>query len=368
MGEFTELLNEEIIKSIGNNYIDNYDEIRFGKKNSPSSYQKFRWAVRETLFPNLINKHEFTTALIGLNNVMSKFGKELNKLYEVLADNESKEWLVKLMAFYILGNRKVMLPSNTAQYQEWRNEEASLFSKTSTIDVNFLGAQKPIFLADLTPIGFPIKLFTTSVVNQFQAEQYNYKNRIMATQGDVVLDCGVCYGDTALYFAHLVGDNGHVIGFEFIPSNFNAIRENFKMNSAISKRIKMVEHPLWDKSGIKTFYKDLGPASSVKFKEFEGYEGVCETTTIDETIRDLGIEKVDFIKMDIEGAEPFALEGAKETIFKYKPKLAIASYHGMDDFVNIPLWIDSLNLGYKIYLGHPTIHWEETIIFAQIED
>lgn len=69
--------------------------------------------------------------------------------------------------------------------------------------------------------------------------------------------------------------------------------------------------------------------------------------------------------MDIEGAEPFALQGAIETIKKHKPKLAIAIYHSMDDFTNIPKWILDLNLGYEIYLGHYTIHAEETICFAK---
>jgi hypothetical protein len=68
--------------------------------------------------------------------------------------------------------------------------------------------------------------------------------------------------------------------------------------------------------------------------------------------------------MDIEGAELKALEGALETIKKYKPKMAIAIYHSMDDLVNIPKWIAGLNLGYKMHLGHYTIHSEETILFA----
>jgi hypothetical protein len=49
---------------------------------------------------------------------------------------------------------------------------------------------------------------------------------------------------------------------------------------------------------------------------------------------------------------------------KYKPKLAIAIYHSMDDFLNIPKWILDLDVGYKIYLGHSTIHSEESVIFA----
>jgi hypothetical protein len=77
------------------------------------------------------------------------------------------------------------------------------------------------------------------------------------------------------------------------------------------------------------------------------------------------IQKVDFIKMDIEGAEPIALKGAINTIKRYRPKLAIAIYHSMDDFVSIPKWINDLNLDYELYLGHYTIHAEETIIFAK---
>ena len=87
--------------------------------------------------------------------------------------------------------------------------------------------------------------------------------------------------------------------------------------------------------------------------------------SIDDLCKDM--DKVDFIKMDIEGAEPYALEGARDTIIKHKPKLAIAIYHSMNDFINIPLWILNLNLGYRIYMGHYTIHEEETVIFAETD-
>ena len=52
------------------------------------------------------------------------------------------------------------------------------------------------------------------------------------------------------------------------------------------------------------------------------------------------------------------------TIKKHRPKLAIAIYHSLDDFVNIPKWLIGLDLGYKFYLGHYTIHAEETVLFA----
>jgi hypothetical protein len=69
--------------------------------------------------------------------------------------------------------------------------------------------------------------------------------------------------------------------------------------------------------------------------------------------------------MDIEGAELFALEGARNTIRRFKPKLAIAIYHSIDDFVTIPKWIMDLDVDYNFYLGHYTIHEEETVFFAK---
>lgn len=369
MAKFTELLIKEMINSLENNYINNYDEMRFGKtSNVPSIYQRMRWAVRKTFFPNLMNKYEFENTINKSIKILTEYGEKLSLLYDLLNDEESKEWLVKLIAFKILGHTKVMLPSNNDEYKKYIEIQEKLLDKNNTISANFLGSSINLMFSDLTQIGFPLKLYVrgSGIVHQFLSQQYNYRNYIKANQGDIVLDCGVCYGDTSLYFAHLVGESGLVVGFEFIPSNLNIINQNIELNPIISKRINIINSPLWNKVGIKTFYKDMGPASSVKFEKFEGYEGVYETTTIDQTCKELNLERVDFIKMDIEGAEPYALEGARETIMKYKPKLAISSYHSMDDFVNIPMWIDSLNLGYKIHIGHPTINWEETVVFAQV--
>ncbi|MFA7436579.1 MAG: FkbM family methyltransferase, partial [Bacilli bacterium] len=74
-------------------------------------------------------------------------------------------------------------------------------------------------------------------------------------------------------------------------------------------------------------------------------------------------EKPTFIKMDIEGAESFAIEGAKQTIKKYHPKLAISVYHKKDDFWKIPEQIFSIRNDYYIYLRHYTEGISETIMF-----
>lgn len=73
-----------------------------------------------------------------------------------------------------------------------------------------------------------------------------------------------------------------------------------------------------------------------------------EVNTIDALVK----ERVDFIKLDIEGAEQDAIDGAKETIEKYKPILAICIYHRAEDWYKIPQKVLALESGYRVYLRH----------------
>ncbi|MDR2260412.1 MAG: FkbM family methyltransferase [Azoarcus sp.] len=56
------------------------------------------------------------------------------------------------------------------------------------------------------------------------------------------------------------------------------------------------------------------------------------------------------IKMDIEGAEPEALMGAKNMIARHRPHLAICLYHRLDHLWRIPLMIHEWNLGYRFHM------------------
>jgi FkbM family methyltransferase len=176
---------------------------------------------------------------------------------------------------------------------------------------------------------------------------------------------GGCWADTALYFASKIGHEGKVYSFEFIPDNIKLHNINTNFNPDLKKRIELVSNPVSDITGIPVYYFDHGPGSRIEFKPFEGQSGSTSTISIDDFVTKNNLEKVDFIKMDIEGAELPALKGAVETIKKFRPKLAIAIYHSMEDFINIPEWILSLNLDYELFIGHYTIHAEETVCFAK---
>ena len=80
----------------------------------------------------------------------------------------------------------------------------------------------------------------------------------------------------------------------------------------------------------------------------------------------VGDDKVTFIKMDIEGAEMEALEGAKQTIERNRPKLAISIYHKEEDLWEIPFYILSKYPWYKIYMRHYTLTTNETVLYATV--
>ncbi|WP_298749360.1 FkbM family methyltransferase [uncultured Arcobacter sp.] len=73
--------------------------------------------------------------------------------------------------------------------------------------------------------------------------------------------------------------------------------------------------------------------------------------------------KVDYIKLDIEGAEQDAIEGAKETIKKYKPILAICIYHKAEDWYKVPQLVLSIEKDYDVYLRHYMEGIYETVMY-----
>lgn len=87
-----------------------------------------------------------------------------------------------------------------------------------------------------------------------------------------------------------------------------------------------------------------------------------EVTTLDSEVGD---DKVTFIKMDIEGSELNALKGARKTIMKYKPRLAICIYHKPEDIYEIPEYILSIVPEYRFWIRHYSSYTWETVLYAE---
>lgn len=306
---------------------------------------------------------------------IKKYLNELDRFYNILEDDYSRYIFIQALSFRILGHRKIKMPLSTPEYWNAIKTIASLADKDNYIEVIFTESNKTkLFYINLNDFNVPVKLFNTptGIISQFFIRNYEYRidneRFIGAREGDVVIDGGGCWGDTALYFANQVGDSGKVYSFEFIPSNLDILYKNIGLNPEMSKRIQVVPAPLWESSGIEMYFKDYGPGSSIKLEPFEGMQGRVSSISIDRFVEENHIKKVDFIKMDIEGSEQKAIKGAINTLKRFTPQLAISIYHNFaNDFAHIANMLDVLKLGYHFFLSHFSIHHEETVLFATTE-
>lgn len=364
MSGFSSALQLTFKEGMGNSLSGNWDYRRFGPELQAGAMQRLKESIRSTflamgIFP------------MGSFRKIKANEANLGWLYDRLADDESREILVKVLAYRMLGHRKVKLPLNTSAYWSKLDELDRRAEGAEKLQLDFLGWG--LSKIDLRADGYPIQLFIrpSGVFTQLLLQQYRCQaqDRVVEVErGDTVIDAGGCYGDTALYFAHKAGLEGQVFSLEFMPDNVAVFGRNLELNPELASRIHIVEKPLWSVSGKKLFVEGTGPAAYISPKPMDPTAKQIETISIDDLVDVKNIGKVDFIKMDIEGAELEALKGAAETIARHRPKLAISVYHRLEDFWQIPQWIEQLGLGYRFYLRHYTIHAEETVLFAVSDD
>ena len=364
---FIKNISAELISAVNNNYPDNYDNYRYGNVSVPKKTYSIKQQVVKALNgKGFFNKYSNTSISTQLKNIDFPYS-DFFYLYDILEDNSSKELLIKLIAYRLLGRTKVKLPLNMPAF--WDNlrliEEHQ--SKDDFICIDFMNQKLP--LSDLNFLSVPIKIYYAAlginidfIIKQYELHSNNID--IQADEGDVVIDGGGCFGDTALYFANKVGVKGQVKAFEFIPKNIEIFNKNINLNPALKPVIDLVNKPLWHTSDLQVFFTDNGPGSKVALDFYKEHTGETTTLSLDDYVNATSLKKVDFIKMDIEGAEINALQGAVKTIKKFRPKLAIALYHHTNDFDSIPRFISKLDSGYKFYLSHSTIYEEETMLFA----
>lgn len=288
---------------------------------------------------------------------------ELERTYDLLEDDYSRQTFMDLLRYKILGPRHVKLPLNDSRFwAEYDSIDAKFLKERRT--VSFWGWDLHLYEPEE---GLRLHCNHAGILNTFRLEQYAYRrdgHSISASEGDIVIDGGGCTGDTALYFAARVGSKGRVYTFEFEQHNLDVMTKNLALNPQISPSVEIVRRALWGTSDEPLNYDPNGPATTVSLKEEPG-TAQAMTLSIDDLVEREGLDKVDFVKMDIEGAELSALKGAERTLRAFRPTLAISAYHREEDLVDIPAYIDGLELGYEFLLDHFTIHHAETVLFAR---
>ncbi|MHA1381638.1 MAG: FkbM family methyltransferase [Candidatus Helarchaeota archaeon] len=143
------------------------------------------------------------------------------------------------------------------------------------------------------------------------------------SEGEVFIDVGSFDGYTCLEFIKRCPNYDEIHVFEPDPRNFNKVKE----------RLKKFNNIFYHNYGLSNKAQNLriNSQGSSSYISFNGDIRI-EVKRLDDVLKG----PITFIKMDIEGWEAFALEGAKQTIIKNHPRLAICVYHRFDDFWRIP--------------------------------
>ena len=195
-----------------------------------------------------------------------------------------------------------------------------------------------------------------SFINSFPIEEQYFAYDIYKKISDeVFIDCGAFRGDILRYFTeNSSGNYEKYIAIEPDPENYRRIE---KMNEAADCRVNVIKCALSDKPDILRMKNYLNENSLIGKEGFEVY-----ADTLDNICGKYNI-KPTFIKIDVEGFEEKLINGAIETIKKYKPLIAAAVYHKPDDLWRLPLKIKEILPNHSFFL-RSYMNLNETVLYA----
>lgn len=200
------------------------------------------------------------------------------------------------------------------------------------------------------------EIFFFFYLHTFVWEQYAIPGIVEPKPGDVILDVGAGFGDTAVYFSQKLQGTGTIYSFEPLKDNLLCLKQNishYKCHNVVT-----VQHAVSDAEvtlqfkcpefGVSTSGASMGEIGGNGASGMSGLEPVT-TVTIDTFARQNNI-RVNFIKADIEGMELPMLKGAQKTLQCDKPSCALSLYHKKDDFRVLPQFLEDCCPEYRFFI------------------
>ena len=205
-------------------------------------------------------------------------------------------------------------------------------------------------------IGFRLTLDPEVLSPIVDWDLYGSEDILNLTDHEIYIDGGTYDGDTIKSFINRVkGKFKKVIGFEPDTKTYQTLQKNFYHEP----RVEVVNKGLY--SHEDTLYFDNAGTRASMLTEERKTGIAVPVTSIDETLQG---NPATLIKMNIEGAEISALNGASRTIARHKPKLGISVYHRTTDLWEIPFLVKKLHASYQLYLRQHDGGVIESVLYA----
>lgn len=193
----------------------------------------------------------------------------------------------------------------------------------SNIKVQTVSNFNYLLFSDNITLKFPVfqNLADFESINHYF---YNYE----LSEGEIVVDAGAYVGVFSMYAGKKVGKKGKVIALEPNPKIYQKLCSNIILNG-LEEVVIPVNKGLWSFAGeLEMVSKNAISSISCSRKRHASNVKVS-VSTLDSILSELDIDKIDFVKMDIEGAEIEALKGMQSMLSK-GTRFAIASYHELN--------------------------------------
>ena len=188
---------------------------------------------------------------------------------------------------------------------------------------------------------------TISFINEIMVLDQYHANHFLKSNS-IVIDAGANIGTFSILAARLASQ-GHIYSFEPAAETFRALKRNTESYSQITCE----NFGLGERASQKNIFVNSRSTGGSVFEDSPHYTGISDggeggklelvrIVAIDDFITEHVVSHVDFIKIDTEGYEAKILQGAKETIKKWKPVIAMSAYHNPNDKKDLPELLKSI--------------------------
>jgi FkbM family methyltransferase len=183
-----------------------------------------------------------------------------------------------------------------------------------------------------TPSGIILRFPHYPYLAFHDIEGYIRQGKWSPEPGMTVVDAGGCYGEFAVYAAKSVGPGGRVLMLEPDPANVEVAQKVFAMNGN-PPNLEIVPAGLWREPGKLRFNAGQDAQSAVVGDDAPHGNGSAieiDVHSLSSLAQRYGLDRLDFVKMDVEGAELEVIAAAGALPANLRPRYAIASYHVVD--------------------------------------
>ena len=248
-------------------------------------------------------------------------------------------------------------------FSNWQSTILSRLDEFLALGAQWMDEQSHRTL--LTSLLFHLKTDRSLLMDIYLPAEWSYfrHGAFSISDDEVLVDGGANVGQTVNNFVkHTRGRFSHIHSFEPDSANAQALRETVKglQIPNCDKRITIHQAALGDRVGIARFNARGTEGSRLLESHETGPADETRITTIDESVE----ERVTLIKLDVEGFEVSALNGATQTIRRQKPKLSISAYHRPGDVIDCLTALEKMDVGYQYALRLHSASFYDLTLYA----